>query len=91
MLSLGIDKARACYREALRLSEHSGDDLALSSGYHKLAHLESSVHRYDVALEHERRALELEQEVALLTVAEQTQARIMELELLVASRPSSDR
>ncbi|MCA9706160.1 MAG: tetratricopeptide repeat protein [Myxococcales bacterium] len=90
LLTRRLDEARACYREARRLSEHTGDDLARSTAHHKLAHLEATVHRHAAALEHERQALALEREIELLPVIPQTKARVAELERLAAAEPAAD-
>lgn len=84
-LRASLDEARARYREALRLTEHSGDDLARATAHHKLAHLEAQVQRYDVALPLERRALELERATGHATFAEQTERTIARLDRLAAA------
>lgn len=85
-----LDQAHTHYREALRLSEHTGDDLARSTAHHKLAYVKSSAHRYAAALEHERRALALEREIEQVPAISQTEAHIAELERLALSQPPRD-
>ncbi|MEM9462298.1 MAG: tetratricopeptide repeat protein [Myxococcota bacterium] len=85
-----LAKAHTHYREALRLSEHTGDDLARSTAHHKLAYVGLSMHRYAAALDHERRALALEREIERVPVISQTEAHIAELERLAQSQPPRD-
>jgi len=85
-----LDEARACYREAMRLTEYTGDDLARSTAYHKLARLQAQIHRYDIAIDLERQALGLERAIGHTTLAEQTERTIAEIEILAASAPAND-